>query len=388
MRALHLMAIVATLGGCGGTNDCKPGTLFVSLQLNGASATADQLDIAVQAGGTTRNASVTRTGGGSSGTVEVDFANGYPAGMAVVVSVNARRGGLAVGVGSSSATLSAGCAKLSIVVNDVGGEGFDLAASGDLSNAVGGDLSVTPAPDLATCVWSAGMPAFVDPVNGLDDAMHGAQAGCAYKTIGYALAHATDARINLAFATYGAETYPLRLNGTQSLDCDPAASGNRATLSGGGFVAGTSGNGAAVVFMGTANSLLKCVVTVAPASANGCVNVASVGSGAGGHVVDHCDIHHCNSTAGAGGGGTAVVAVNGGDKLTVTNSTIHDVVNGVMFFGTLTGSVQKNVFTTVGTDAIGCPLNSSPAVLGCLNSYAAPAVCSMCGSCPMTGACP
>jgi hypothetical protein len=81
-----------------------------------------------------------------------------------------------------------------------------------------------------TCVACPVAPAsaahYVDPVSGVDNASAGVGTGaCAFRTITYALTQAT-AQINLAPGNYtvaSGETFPIVLNGTQSLNGTRAA---------------------------------------------------------------------------------------------------------------------------------------------------------------------
>jgi hypothetical protein len=257
----------------------------------------------------------------------------------------------------------------------------------DLSSKL--DLSTPPDRDLAECVLAANPSLiWVDSANGADDALHGNQLGCAVKTITYGLTRAgTATQFNLAPGTdYTAalgETFPIVLNGTQGIDGDPNATGNRATINGG---ADFFGNGAPIGINGTNNSVRNLIITgLAGASTNVCVNVHSAAAGPAGHIVDNCDLHDCGGT----NAGTGVAVVNGGDSVNVSNCTIHNTLNGIGFFGT-TGTAKKNTFATVSGDGVICAA-SAPGMTGCGETYAADVStsCVTCVNCAtFTAACP
>jgi hypothetical protein len=88
----------------------------------------------------------------TSGTVEIDFAAGYPSGKAITVTIQALAGSTILGSGSGTITASGTCQTLSITVTP-GGTIRDMSAgAGDMSGdmpAAMGDLA-TPS-DLAGC---------------------------------------------------------------------------------------------------------------------------------------------------------------------------------------------------------------------------------------------
>src|SRR5262249_54065177 len=136
-------------------------------------------------------------------------------------------------------------------------------ADGSVTDAAAAFDALPPGPDMTTCVPSSpSVKQYVDPALGMDSIDHGAGPGpCAYKTITYALQHATGP-IALAKATYSAasgETLPFILNGTQSLLCDGAGNGDRATLSGEGVCAEFTSDLCTVFFNGN-NGLSDCIV--------------------------------------------------------------------------------------------------------------------------------
>jgi hypothetical protein len=351
MRALILTTTLVLLGAGCGTKSCKDGTLLLDVSFSGSASNSDSLQISVEANGATMSATAPHTAG-KSGTLEVDFGAGYPSGAQATVTVTALSGGTIVGSGMATVTLSGECAALTVTVADTSAGGEDLSMPNANDMTAPPDLVV--GPDLATCVpQSSSQTVYVDPTSGMDDAMHGAlPGGCAFKTLTYALAHSSG-RINLALATYEApaETLPFALTGTQSIDCDPNATGNRATLHGAGSYMGDS-NSATVYFAGTGNALYNCILKVFSAGGNNCLNVHSNGTAPGGHLAQNCDIGQCSGTAGAGNG---VVVINGGDHMTVKSCTFHDMSGGINAGGATVLSVQKSTFTALGSTNVYCP---------------------------------
>ncbi len=170
-RCLALVALAA-FAQCTNVARCKDGTLLVTLTLAGDAAQTDQLRIAVAVdGGTPFSTSVSHVLGQATGTIEVDFPSGYPQGHSVTVDVTAATASGVVGENSASAALSSGCATLPLTVMATGASSPgdmaatrdlavgdmpppDLRMSGDLASvddmAMSPDLSMPPAPDLAT----------------------------------------------------------------------------------------------------------------------------------------------------------------------------------------------------------------------------------------------
>ena len=93
------MRVTKAGAGCGGgTRACKPGTLFLTIDLDDAAAAADQLVIEVSVDMVAPNtATRARSNPGGSETVQIDFPNGYPVDKPVRVQVIARENGLQIG---------------------------------------------------------------------------------------------------------------------------------------------------------------------------------------------------------------------------------------------------------------------------------------------------
>src|SRR5688572_10766724 len=147
MRGLLLGASLC-LVACGGTKPCKDGTLFLNVSFVGASTDADSLTIeATVGGGQSRSATAPGPNGQSSGTIQVEFGEGYPAGKTLLVCVTANKGGSVVGFGTGSVDLSGACGSLNVLVS--GGGIDDLSVStGDMTGkpdmSVAQDLTVPP----------------------------------------------------------------------------------------------------------------------------------------------------------------------------------------------------------------------------------------------------
>ncbi len=161
--------MAAFIGGCGGTNSCKKGTVLLSVQLAGAAGGADGLRVTVTVDGVAGSVqSIARPVGAPNGTVEVIFST-YPVGRSVAISVEAVAQGTVLGSGASAPkTLVAGCDAITVDVG--GGPLADMAkAPNDAAMALPDlspppDLSSPPA-DLSMHAWtllkntmSAGMP--------------------------------------------------------------------------------------------------------------------------------------------------------------------------------------------------------------------------------------
>jgi hypothetical protein len=154
MRALVLAALVAAASGCH-TEACKSGTLFLTVSLSGAAASATSLSINVAVQGVGQRSGTVSLGGKASGTVEIDFPS-YPAGRSVAVTVTALAGSKVLGTESQATVLGAGCATLTLTVRgSSGSDGMvsDLATVDGASDAAP-PIDLAPPPDLTGCVPS------------------------------------------------------------------------------------------------------------------------------------------------------------------------------------------------------------------------------------------
>ena len=232
-----------------------------------------------------------------------------------------------------------------------------------------------------TCVTcpvptSAGALHYVDPMYGTDDANHGgAYRNCGYKTLTYALAHATG-QIALQTAIYSpqsGETFPIVLSGTQQLLCKFGIA-TSATIRGKAQYPKILIN-VSVAFEGTQNALFDCKID-GGGGLGYCVDVFSSGSAfPQQHSFSSVDIGNC--------GGTAILVENGVNNVSVMNSTIHDSQLGTFWAGSNTGgSMSNNSYATNMTD-IQCS-GADPGVTGSGNTgmTSGKPSCVTCGNCP------
>ena len=142
MATLSLMVFA----GCGPVAEpCRAGTLAVAVTLAGAATSADELDVSIALDGGTMTSMLTHHAGAAGGNVVVEFPHGYRHGSVAVVSIVARAGGVVVGSGHASATLTGSCQAVMLAVDAIVP---DLSASGDLaSDASAADLSPPATPD-------------------------------------------------------------------------------------------------------------------------------------------------------------------------------------------------------------------------------------------------
>jgi len=209
----------------------------------------------------------------------------------------------------------------------------------------------------------------VDGVGGVDAADHGEPGACAYKTITYALAHATG-QINLAPATYSSEVWPLVLTGAQQIACNPNGTG-RATIKMVNLIGDT-----VIKLNGSQNVLTDCIVNgnINPVA---CIQVTMSGSStATPNSLINLDIGDCNSA-------DVLVGTDVGN-VRIQNSVIHGSNFGVLWDSGASGQMLTNSFTTgVLTDII-CQ-DSGTGVSGSGNTDSAQPgsvpTCSHCTAC-------
>ncbi len=224
-----------------------------------------------------------------------------------------------------------------------------------------------------TCPLPASLsdPQFVDPAAGTDDDKHGGALGaCAYKTLTYALAHATGQIALPAATTYSptTETFPIILTGNQQLLCAATST----VIQGKGLDTAT-GYQTTVVFRGTRNALNNCKV-----DGNGgggyCVHITASGSSSSSpHTITGSDIGNCGGTA---------ITIRNANNVTVTTSSIHNSQIGVSWLGPNTGgSMLNNTFKANSIADIQCSV-ADPGVTGSGNTALGVLYCSQCGNCP------
>jgi hypothetical protein len=120
--ATILLTAASLTSSCTSTRACKTNTLLVTVSLDGTAAMADKLSIAVTVGsGAPTMSTLTHTAGQASGTVEIDFPNGYPKGQKVNVGVTATKASAPIGSGSADSVLGDGCETVSVSVTGASG---------------------------------------------------------------------------------------------------------------------------------------------------------------------------------------------------------------------------------------------------------------------------
>ncbi len=161
-RCLMLLALLALAGGCRQNASCRPGTLFITLTFDGATAGADTLHVTLTDSQGALNAE-TKYQSGS--TLQVDFPSGrYLPGESVTLLVIAQKGGVELArVEKDGLVLPKSCAavKLAFGANDDLGVG-DLSTGDGISPAdlTGVDLA---GADLLPPRFANGAPCMSGP---------------------------------------------------------------------------------------------------------------------------------------------------------------------------------------------------------------------------------
>ena len=242
-----------------------------------------------------------------------------------------------------------------------------------------GSCAVSPNPKLCNgvcvassvcCAPAASAAHFVDPVAGVDAADHGESGACAYKSITFALAHATGT-INLVPATYSGETWPLTLNGVQSIACNPSGAG-RATIK---MASNPSSATSVITVAGTQNLVSDCII-------NGnsfpvfCVDLTTSGASASTPTtLTNLDLGFCMD-------GSVIVEANV-INVRLQSSTIHDGGFGVVVDSGSAPFFLNNTFTTGnGTDYICQDNGTGPNGAGSTDVSNGFITCSHCLNCP------
>jgi hypothetical protein len=214
--------------------------------------------------------------------------------------------------------------------------------------------------------------AYVDHSLGTNDLVHGGGPGaCAYRTLTYALNHATGL-ISLATDTYqggvAGETVPFLLTNVQGIVCD--GSGTQATL----MAAATSGSYDGVVQLaGEANTVQGCIID--GADEGGYCLVVSSSAATAPHTVTGCEVTHC-----------ANVAVNIAPGVSnVTLASNKFVLNGLSVYWTgdhAADTLTDNTFTADTNNDVYCD-DASPGIVGSGNIRGGgPILCENCAGCP------
>jgi hypothetical protein len=141
MKTMRMLVWMCAIIAAGCTNECKQGTALLSFMLEGGAAAASTLQVEVDVGGQSRISTIAVPSGRDEGSLEIDFASGYPAaGRTLAVAIVALEDGQVIGRGDVAAPILRGCTTLSVQVDaidsvgDLGGETADMA-SVDLATA-------------------------------------------------------------------------------------------------------------------------------------------------------------------------------------------------------------------------------------------------------------
>jgi hypothetical protein len=155
LDAIGLAALaVATAAGC--SRPCKAGTVLLDVGLDGGAETADSLVVIALVDGVESSASGSHVAGVPHGTIEIDFASGYPRGKTLTLTVTALAAGQALASDMTAPTmLIDSCASLSVhlhgsAAGDLAGDPTDLnGATADLASPSMADMVSSSPADLA-----------------------------------------------------------------------------------------------------------------------------------------------------------------------------------------------------------------------------------------------
>jgi len=125
---LGLAALFAFAAACEKQSGCRPGTVFVQVQI-GAFITADQVDIGVSVEGSTPvHTQLHFLAGTRAGGVEVKFPNGYPSGKHVSITLSLSAGsGPVLATHTTDIVLTGECAAIDV---DFGGPDGGMGGGG------------------------------------------------------------------------------------------------------------------------------------------------------------------------------------------------------------------------------------------------------------------
>jgi hypothetical protein len=405
MRSL-LFGVSLCLVACGGTKPCKDGTVFLNVSFVGASTDADSLTIDAALGpAQQRSATAPGPNGQSSGSIQVEFGEGYPSGKMLLIRVTATRGGTVVGVGTGSVELAGACASLNVLVSGGGGGDdmsvpppdmsmakIDMTVKQDMTTVpqdllgldlIGVDLTTVPPdmttvpPDMIPCTpANAAADHYVDPINGVDDTMHGrGPGGCALKTLTFALTRASDQIFLSGNArAISGETFPLVLTGKQRIECRATTD---SIVGNGQYSAPNLTGTATMVFKGTANNLTGCAVGGGVATVTAGLFVETNGT----HSVGKSQFSKYAQGAG-------IIVPMGLDQVVIDGSMFDGNQYGIFYFtgAGLNGTkanMTRNQFDTNSTRDIQCSSTTGTAGIGGnmnANGLAKP-TCFNCANC-------
>jgi hypothetical protein len=222
------------------------------------------------------------------------------------------------------------------------------------------------------CFLEGNPTRFVDSRLGTDDELHGGNAGlCAFRTLAYALAHATSAIVLNGTDIYqgGVDgvALPIRLTGMQQLFCNGSVLENAADQ---GTYEGI------VQFTGMQNGVTSCVFE-GLGWGGYLLSVNSVAESDGTHFVVDSSFDH--------GGNVAVWVGPGGDNMAIQSNIFF--LNNVSIQASGSHAnvrIDENTFTSDGLGGydVVCD-DAEPGITGATNSRDDGAIsCGICGGCP------
>lgn len=249
----------------------------------------------------------------------------------------------------------------------------------DVAGPSGGSPSSSSSTPSTCAALSAGATAYVDHASGIDDPAHGgADGACAFRTLTYALSHASGT-IALAAGDYPSlgETLPFELHGRQALQCNPAVPATLRFDASAMPSRGGSPLATVVRFAGDANAISGCAIDGAAREDVVCVEIASTAAKGAQHAVTSSTLSACWG-----------VGVEIGDHVKGA------VVRGNGFYGAdlaiaigrgTNASIESNAFHATRSADIYCMDNAPNAVTGSGNGDGAGGapVCVDCASCPL-----
>ena len=139
LAALLIAASALGAAACSKVESCRPGTLFVTVELGPYGSTADQLevDVALEAGGDAaatapKPTQLTLPPGSRSGGVEIQFPGGYEVGRTATITLTLLSGGSPLAVRVATPVLPPGCGTVTVDfgTSDAGSDGRAGATGG------------------------------------------------------------------------------------------------------------------------------------------------------------------------------------------------------------------------------------------------------------------
>lgn len=150
MRALTCLVAIACVAGCS-VDRCKKDTVLLTLTLQNGAEAADSIDITLAVdSGAAQTKSLAHSPGSTSGSVEVDFGQPYPAGHSLTFTVTARVAGNVVATASQMTAATPTCTAIPLTLDGAIG---DLGGSDQAAPDMGGIGSLTFAPICFSDNW-------------------------------------------------------------------------------------------------------------------------------------------------------------------------------------------------------------------------------------------